>query len=98
MLEAVSGKAHNLEVGGSIPSTATKIFYAPLAELVDALDLGSSAVRCGSSSLPGGTKLISGIGLMVKRDPSKFKSAVRFRYPAPTNSPLHTEYNETSSM
>ena len=25
----------------------------------------------------------SGISLMVKRDPSKFKSAVRFRYPAP---------------
>ena len=31
--------------------------FAPLAELVDALDLGSSAERCGSSSLPGGTKI-----------------------------------------
>ena len=30
--------------------------YAPLAELVDAPDLGSGAERCESSSLLGGTK------------------------------------------
>jgi hypothetical protein len=32
------------------------VAHAPLAELVDALDLGSSIVRCKSSSLLGSTK------------------------------------------
>ena len=30
--------------------------FAGVVELVDTLDLGSSAVRCGSSSLPARTK------------------------------------------
>jgi hypothetical protein len=37
VLEAVSGQAHNLKVGGSIPSTATK--FAPVTELVYVLVL-----------------------------------------------------------
>ncbi len=32
--------------------------YAGVVELVDTLDLGSSAERCGSSSLPARTKFI----------------------------------------
>ena len=31
--------------------------FAGVVELVDTLDLGSSAARCGSSSLPARTKL-----------------------------------------
>ena len=31
--------------------------HALVAELVDALDLGSSAEMCGSSSLPWGTRI-----------------------------------------
>ena len=42
---------------GSTPATRTKSF-SPGGEMVDTLALGASAVRCGSSSLPWGTKEI----------------------------------------
>ena len=60
---------------------------APMAELVDALDLGSSAVRCKSSSLFWGTKLrkrgrvVEGTSLLTKQT-ERFREfeSLRFRH------------------
>ena len=69
MLEAVSGQAHNLEVGGSIPSTATKV--CPGGVMVATLVLEASGeIRVGSSPT-WGTKLVCGYGVMVTRDLAK---------------------------
>ena len=69
MLEAVSGQAHNLEVGGSIPPSATK--FCPGGGMVDTLVLEANVERRASSSLAWGTKLVCGYGVMVTRDLAK---------------------------
>ena len=65
-----------------------RIVLADVVELVDTLDLGSSAVRCGSSSLPIRTNL-NALDCSIK---SKAKQIKRFISPSlvcfPQNYPL----------
>lgn len=69
-----------------------RIVLADVVELVDTLDLGSSAVRCGSSSLPIRTNL-NALDCSIK---SKAKQIKRFISPSlvcfPQNYPFKSSF------